>query len=142
MHTLPMPTCGHCNGAAQTVRSYTDAYMLQRRMPGRQAARRSYRAGTDVRQHMCRCTCAPNGLRPACHAQPNSECDAGRCPPVSVNRCIVVHRAQVGNGAADTSTEATLDADDGEDETEEALEAKMQEFLRQQAQQESGGCRE
>jgi hypothetical protein len=48
-----------------------------------------------------------------------------------------VRRAQTSNGAADTSTEATIDADDDE-QTEEALEAKMQEFLRQQALQESG----
>ena len=48
-----------------------------------------------------------------------------------------MRRAQTSNGAADTSTEATFDADDDE-QTEEALEAKMQEFLRQQAQQESG----
>lgn len=46
-------------------------------------------------------------------------------------------RAQASNGAADTSTEAAVDAE-GDDESEEALEAKMQEFLRQQALQESG----
>lgn len=49
-----------------------------------------------------------------------------------------MRRAQTSNGAAGTSTEATFDAEDDE-QTEEALEAKMQEFLRQQAQQESGG---
>ncbi len=48
-----------------------------------------------------------------------------------------MRRAQTSNGAADTSTEATFDAEDDE-QTEEALEAKMQEFLRQQALQESG----
>lgn len=48
-----------------------------------------------------------------------------------------MRRAQTSNGAADTSTELSVDAEDS-DETEEALEAKMQEFLRQQALQESG----